>query len=417
MWRSVHAGGITASSGVHVAHGSRYFGGEGLIFFRRHYPELDLVRAVAIALVLMRHFSDLFMKGGDGALASVFSRGWHGVDLFFALSGFLIGGQIIEECRRGDFSFRRFFIKRSLRILPPYFFAIAVFVAYFSYRSGFLIIEDGRVLSDLLAHAFYLQDYVTSSRMMYNGIYWSLAVEEKFYIILPAVIFLVSLVKKGESSCCLLYALGALILLGAAMRFISFDPTREFWSAYMAPFHLRFDSLLVGVLAAFVFIYFRGRLSASWKAGLAAAAFACLSLGFFYGGFSTDYFNVCWQFTLTGVGFSSLILLLVSMDAGKYLPFKKAFSAVSRVSYAMYLYHMLLLGVMHRYFLRELLSWTGGGAAGLLLVFIVYFGGVTVFSMGAYTVVDRPFMNWRRRILKREAGAAGPSKEGIQESL
>lgn len=102
----------------------------------------------------MRHFFDLFMKGSEGGFASFFSWGWHGVDLFFALSGFLIGGQIIEECRNREFSFSRFFIKRSFRILPPYFFAIAVFVAFFSYANGFLILRDSQVLNDFLAHAF-----------------------------------------------------------------------------------------------------------------------------------------------------------------------------------------------------------------------------------------------------------------------
>jgi peptidoglycan/LPS O-acetylase OafA/YrhL len=136
---------------------------------------------MAITLVLMRHFFDLFMKGYEGFLAPFFSWGWHGVDLFFALSGFLIGGQIIEECRHREFSFRRFFIKRSFRILPPYFFAIAVFVAFFSYANGFLILENSRVFSDFMAHVLYLQDYIQSGQMMYNGIYWSLAVEEKFY--------------------------------------------------------------------------------------------------------------------------------------------------------------------------------------------------------------------------------------------
>jgi len=402
---------------VHRAHWNRTFGGEGLILFRRHHPELDLVRAAALALVLMKHFADLYMRGGEGALASLFSWGWHGVDLFFALSGFLIGGQIIEECRAGEFSFRRFFIKRSLRILPPYFFAIAVFVAYFSFRSGFLILGDGAVLSDLLAHVFYLQDYVSSSQMMYNGVYWSLAVEEKFYIILPVMIFLIFKWRGSQRSCCTLYVLGALALLGAALRFLSFDASKDFWTSYLAPFHARFDNLLVGVLAAFVYIHFRGRLSAAWKGGLAAVSVACLSLSFFYGGFETSYFNVCWQFTLTGVGFSGLILLLVSSGAGKFLPMKKMFSAVSRVSYTMYLYHLLILGVMHRYFLRELLAWAGGGTAGLIFAFGVYFGCVAAFSTVVYSVVDRPFMRWRGRVLKREEGAASPSKTGFQESL
>lgn len=358
----------------------------------------------------MRHFFDLFMKGSEGALVSFFSWGWHGVDLFFALSGFLIGGQIIEECRNREFSFSRFFVKRSFRILPPYFFAIAVFVAFFSYANGFLILRDSQVLNDFLAHAFYLQDYIQSGQMMYNGIYWSLAVEEKFYIVLPVIIFFLYSRIKNENSCCLLFALGALALVGIAVRFISFEPGKEFWSTYLVPFHLRFDNLLMGVLAAFLFIYFRGRLSTVWKYALLLAAAICLGLSYLYGGLGTSYFNVCWQFTLTGVGFSALILALVSFNAGRYLPFKKAFSAVSKYSYAMYLYHLLILGFTHSY-LRALLTRLDRGTAGFLLVFALYFAVVTAVSMAVYAVIDRPFMNYREKLLRKneketEAAAA-----------
>ncbi|OGP12941.1 MAG: hypothetical protein A2052_05550 [Deltaproteobacteria bacterium GWA2_54_12] len=234
--------------------------------------------------------------------------------------------------------------------------------------------------------------------MMYNGIYWSLAVEEKFYIILPVIIFFLYSRIKSENSRCLFFALGALALIGIAVRFISYEPGKEFWSAYLAPFHIRFDNLLMGVLAAFLFIRFRGRLSSVWKYALALAASICLGLSFVYGGLGTGYFNVCWQFTLTGAGFSALILALVSFDTGRYLPFKKLFSAVSKYSYTMYLYHLLILSLTHTY-LKALLVRSGAGTAGLLLVFILYFAVVTAVSIVIYALVDRPFMNYRKKLL------------------
>lgn len=361
---------------------------------------------MAIALVLMRHFFDLFMKGYEGGLASFFSWGWHGVDLFFALSGFLIGGQIIEECYAREFSFKRFFIKRSFRILPPYFIALAVFVSFFSFTNGFLILKDSQVFGAFIAHALYLQDYIASGTLIYNGIYWSLAVEEKFYIVLPVIIFFLYSRSKKENSLCLLFALGALALAGIIIRFMDYEPGKEFWSSYLAPFHFRFDNLLIGVLAAFLFIRFKGRLSSAWRAALPLVAAICLSLSFIYGGLSTSYFNVCWQFTLTGVGFSCLILWLVSVDAGRFMPLKNAFSAVSRYSYTIYLYHLMILGLTHDY-LRALLKWTGANTAGFLLVFAIYFALATVMSAAIYAVIDRPFMNWRRRVLRKKEEREG----------
>ena len=267
--------------------------------------------------------------------------------------------------------------------------------------NGFFILENSQVFNDFLVHAFYLQDYIQSGQMMYNGIYWSLAVEEKFYIILPVVIFFLYSRREKENSSCLPAALGALALVGIALRFMTYEPGKEFWSSYLAPFHLRFDNLLVGALAAFLFISFRGRFSRPGSAALALVAAVCLGLSFVYGGFGTGYFNVCWQFTLTGVGFSALILSLVSIEAGKYLPFKKAFSSVSKYSYTMYLYHLLILTLTHKW-LKALLTRPGTDTAGFLFVFILYFVFVTAASFVIYNLVDRPFMNWRRRFLEKK---------------
>lgn len=373
--------------------------GMGLILFRRHYPELDLVRATAITLVLMRHFSELHMRGAEGALVSLFDWGWHGVDLFFALSGFLIGGQIIEECRDKSFSFKTFFLKRTFRIVPPYLVAIGVFVAIISYLNGFFILRDGEFRNEVLSHALYMQDYVHYGKM-YNGIYWSLAVEEKFYLILPLLIFSLYYVSKAGKGAHLLFSLAVLTAAGMAMRFLSYEPGVDFWATYLAPFHGRFDNLLLGVIAAFLYIHFRDRLRKVCKCSLLFVAAACLALSFAFGGFDTGYFNVCWQFTLTGIGSSALILALVSMDAGRFMPFKRVISALSKYSYTIYLYHLLILGLTQSWFKALVYSFGGGAWAGLI-AFVVYFGGVTLLSVGIYTVVDRPFMSYRKRVLER----------------
>jgi peptidoglycan/LPS O-acetylase OafA/YrhL len=164
-------------------------------------------------------------------------------------------------------------------------------------------------------------------------------------------------------------------------------------------------------VAAFLFIHFRGRFSPVWKYALALASAACLGLSFVYGSFGTGYFNVCWQFTLTGVGSSALILSLVSVGAGKFLPLKKAFSAISKYSYTMYLYHLLFLTMTHNY-LRALLAQLGTGTAGFLLVFALYFAVVTASSMAIYAVIDRPFMNWRKRLLRKKEKEAEEAAVG-----
>src|SRR3990170_5787046 len=157
--------------------------------FSKQYPELDLIRTLAITMILMQHYYDVILKGTfgllPGFLPNILAKGWHGVDLFFALSGFLIGGQIIEGCYNGTFRFNVFFLKRFFRIVPAYIFAIVVFIIFYSYVSDSFLLNDPTVLKDVIIHILYLQDYIHTEYVMYDGIYWSLAVEEKFYLVLP----------------------------------------------------------------------------------------------------------------------------------------------------------------------------------------------------------------------------------------
>ena len=92
---------------------------------RERQPGLDLLRALAIIVVVIYHAGIMgFPLPGD-----VHRFGWIGVDLFFVLSGYLIGGQLLAPLVRGErFNLRRFFARRALRILPAYFFILAIYV-------------------------------------------------------------------------------------------------------------------------------------------------------------------------------------------------------------------------------------------------------------------------------------------------
>lgn len=372
--------------------------------FNRHYPELDIIRAVAISLVLMRHFLDMILLVNfghmPGFLTGLFSAGWHGVDLFFALSGFLIGGQIIEGCTNGSFGFGSFFIKRFFRIVPPYFIAIAVYIIFYSWVDNFFLLNDPIVLKDTIIHLLYIQDYLPAVQV-YNGIYWSLAVEEKFYFLLPVIVFLI---LKYRSRASLLYVILGLLAVGVAIRFMVFDPSKHFWSTYLVPFHNRFDNLLFGVLAAFLFIQLKGSFPKWMKYALAAVAAAAIGPVLAFGELESEYFSVCWQFTLSGIGFSALILAFLAFNIGS-IPFLKGATAlIAKYSYTIYLYHYLGLALTHQ-FLRSLLIQYGTGPLSVISVFIVYFAAVFAGSAVLHTVIERPCMNIRKWILRKKAAA------------
>jgi peptidoglycan/LPS O-acetylase OafA/YrhL len=238
------------------------------ILFKKIYPELDLLRSIAILLVLLVHFARrVYMPPAESWLAHLASWGWNGVGLFFVLSGFLIGGQIIEETQRGTFSFKKFYIRRFFRIFPPYYFSLLVVsVLFFAGMADTNVVgrstDTEKLLTDLAYHIFYLQDYLSLHRLQ-SGLYWSLAIEEQFYILIPFVLFFLLRYQMGS----LPKVMAALILIAILIRIahytglLPYIPDTSSWNLGIRfTLHTRFDSLLSGVLTAWCFIRYHDQL-------------------------------------------------------------------------------------------------------------------------------------------------------------
>src|SRR5437667_1425759 len=196
---------------------------------------LDALRGVAIILVLLCHYSQALSLGS--ALLEV---GGCGVDLFFVLSGFLISGLLFSEFERtGRINICRFLIRRAFKIYPPFYLLLASTALFF-------LIFARSVPMVLLADAVFLQNYLP--HFWEHG--WSLAVEEHFYVFLPALLLLLiklhcrrnsrnpfrvpPVVSIGLSALCLYLRIVAL-KRGADLTHIEF------------PTHLRADALFAGV--------------------------------------------------------------------------------------------------------------------------------------------------------------------------
>ena len=161
-----------------------------------HIPALDGVRGLAILAVTLYRF------GKDLPTSNWFERslqygiqfGNHGVDLFFVLSGFLITGVLIDSKKRPNYLLN-FFVRRSLRIFPLYFTALMLFLillpALYGTRQPFQLAVENQ---------FYLWTYLTNVKMSLADAwcfgsldhFWSLAVEEHFYLLWPFVIYFCS---------------------------------------------------------------------------------------------------------------------------------------------------------------------------------------------------------------------------------
>ena len=200
-------------------------------------PSLDGLRAISIFMVLIGHA--LFSYHGEYRVGwSYLGNGDLGVSIFFVISGFLITTLLLREFEKnGDISLRHFYLRRALRILPPFYtFLLAVVIVW---HLGW-ITSDWRSWS---SSSFFIRDYMLPGDW-YTGHSWSLSIEEQFYLLWPAA--LVFLGRKRGLGLAL-----ALIAASPLVRVIS----HKFWNhgnldAFM--FHMRMDGLMMGCTLAIV---------------------------------------------------------------------------------------------------------------------------------------------------------------------
>ncbi len=153
----------------------------------RHYLSLDILRGFVAILVCFYHLTEGFLPE-DNILRTVFSRGYLGVEIFFVISGFVIPYTMYQRSHRyADTG--RFLLRRLIRIEPPYWMSIVLvflvdYILTFSrhYKDKLLVFD----LQNILLHIFHLNDVVGEPWL--RGIYWSLAIEVQFYVLM-AIIF------------------------------------------------------------------------------------------------------------------------------------------------------------------------------------------------------------------------------------
>jgi peptidoglycan/LPS O-acetylase OafA/YrhL len=225
----------------------------GALDLRGRIPELDGIRGIAVGMVVIYHYFVDQMTAPAGSLGARMLAagrlGWSGVDLFFVLSGFLIGG-ILLDARTSSNYFRVFYIRRFFRIVPIYaVLLVLMFTVAVAVRVGV-----GTRLSWLstdalpwLPYVLFLQNfwmaYWSSVGAVSLAATWSLAVEEQFYITLPWIVRFVAPRR-------LVTALLAGVILAPSFRYLLYAlwPYRAIARNALMP--CRADALLLGVLGA-----------------------------------------------------------------------------------------------------------------------------------------------------------------------
>lgn len=352
---------------------------------QRRVPELDGLRGSAILLVLCGHY---FAIPGTGAVSLLngywFRLGWIGVDLFFVLSGFLIGGILLEARDAPDY-FRVFYARRFFRIIPLYYVWILLYVILSVCAGSLLPARIGLQKIDLsiLAHLFFLQNFHEFSK---SGVAfwwffatWSLAVEEQFYLVSPLLVRYLS--KRRLAHVLILVTLGAPLLRSAVRGALRMGP----WLAYrLMP--CRADSLAIGMLAALLWSSPRAR---AWLQANVLVLYVMFGI-LFYGvawlwrWYSDPLVPVTQTFGYTWLAlFFAVSLLIVLSRKGSVLAAVMRWGFlrdIGGVSYCVYIIHAAVFFLCHQLLLGALPVVTDVRAAAVTLLAAVVTFGVAKLS-------------------------------------
>ena len=315
-------------------------------------PELDGLRGIAIGMIVILHYFLQAVRTTPGSpLAYALMPGrlaWSGVDLFFVLSGFLIGG-ILLDARSSSNYFHVFYTRRFFRIVPAYvlYLSLAFLLGTLAHTGA--VSRLSFFEPDTLPwapHLLFLQNFWMAARNTLGqlSITWSLAIEEQFYLTLPLLIRLLSPQR-------LLVALLAGILLAPASRIAFHALWPEHYVSWFVLMPCRADSLLLGVLGAVALRNpdWRPRLERNRRWMLALVALlACGVL--FMTARSFDPYGL----GMLTIGFTWLalfylaILLCVLLYRDTWISAclrSRALTWIGTIAYGLYLFHGILLTV------------------------------------------------------------------------
>ncbi len=372
----------------------------------RRIPELDGLRGMAIALVLCFHYFTISTTSPSTQLLSDLHAStrlfWSGVDLFFVLSGFLIGGNLLDA-RDSPAYFKTFYIRRICRILPVYFLLLAVIgITYF-----FVYRPIGASLNWIFAGELPWYAYFSFAQNLWMAkwnvagslilvVTWSLAVEEQFYLVLP---FLVRFVRRSALPYVYLagIVIAPLVRVFIALRF----PLKSVATYVLLP--CRMDAMFLGALCAYCL---REPGIWSWldrRRGVLWIALLILLAGLPVLNASLGPTWVPFSFLMVSVGYGwiaalyATVLILALIDPRSVLGRAMRWpwlASLGAISYSVYLFHLgiyffcLWLLTGHEWFLA---SWRDFLVTCLAFIITIILGRVS------WLFFEKPIVRWGHR--------------------
>lgn len=356
----------------------------------KHIPELDGLRGIAILMVIFFHYF--------GQFTPIFNWGWMGVDLFFVLSGFLITSRLIDTVNKPKYFFR-FYRNRILRIFPLYFFVLICFYLLIRFgiseasseKFGFYLTHWPQFFLFLQNWSFMAVPQLGENQLQH---FWSLAVEEQFYLFWP---FAILWFHKSKNLPRILY----LLLLGVILlRTVIYFRHPESYLFYFYNTFCRMDGFIIGAMVYFIWIK---RLKPFPKflilPGLAAffitlwisnnslhspliATYGLTLIAFFFGG-------SVYSALRTKSKFYSFILT------------RKWLMYIGKISFGLYIFHWIILRFLQGYLTVRILNYVDFNTKTASFIAVIFCLVISfLVSMISFRFFESYFLSLKKKQLK-----------------
>jgi peptidoglycan/LPS O-acetylase OafA/YrhL len=353
---------------------------------------LDSLRGLAILLVIGVHINFFAPQGGIVALAETFWRrvGYVGVDLFFVLSGYLIGSLLLTEMERhSSLNITRFLIRRGFKLYPVYYFFIAYTIIMASAKAyiqggsahGVLVAQ----LKDFLPSIAFIQNYIPPNPATHT---WSLAVEEHFYLLLPfMLVFLgVERIWKYLIPICLSTIPICLILRGVAIV--------RHGRLQLAESHLHFDALMVGVALAVLALKYPKRFISLGRYPKALIALGLVLWLVALSPYRWEFFMGTFGYTLRICG-SAMLLLAACVSTSTSDTRRGVLAWIGINSYAIYVWHVTIMGTSEKFILRFVAPLISNEGLRWITMVLVVTVSVVLAGAAVTLLIERPSLALR----------------------
>jgi peptidoglycan/LPS O-acetylase OafA/YrhL len=346
-----------------------------------HVPQLDGLRALAIGLVLLHHLP--VVLGREFELLRPFSAaGWIGVDVFFALSGFLITSILLGSVDQPRY-WRNFYVRRGLRILPLYYGLLTLIFLTRTIAPG--LPAEMRPspwwFYGFLSNFWYAHKPVSTDFTL--EITWSLSVEEQFYLLWPLMI-------RYLPRRVLAVGLGGLILAAPAFRYFLAAGAPSLCHTLC-----RVDGLAIGALAALWWFTPRAVAAPRWIGGLAVGLWATLLAVIVSGGFQLERWGVpVFIYALVPAATAATIIAVLTGQArglARILGWRPAV-AIGKVSFGLYLLHPLAFSMTRQMAVKCGAAEHPPGTLAGLGWCVGATGLAIVMAFASYQVMERKFL-------------------------